>query len=409
MTVNVASDALKKGVDLISGAVASRPTVPATGCIKIETLEGGLVRLAANNLETALAVLVGAKVSANLAIAIPAKEFADIVRELPADRVELTPAQGMALALKSGGFRGTLKGLDAAEFPLVQSCDKSRAVQLDTAAMLAALKEILFSVAPEADEARPVLHNVQLIVSAEKPMLMVLVTTDGFRMSIRAIVLPQPAPAMNVLVPAKSMVQVQKVFDPAEPLQLWLPEERRQIGFAQESVTLVSQLSEGTFPDYSAVVPKTFSTRTTIPLVEFKKAAKLADIMAREVGHAGQLKVTLTEPGQGVLTISATAAEKGENAMEVPVKVEGEPIEIGFNTKYLVDVLNVLEAQGVVLETQAPNKPGVISGAGRRDFRYVLMPLTRGGNGNGNSAAVVGAPATAVPVAAADVPAPVAA
>ena len=407
--INIASDALRKGVDLVSGVVANRPVMPVTGGILVQTLEGGLVRLAATNLETALSVQVGAKVTAEMAIVLPARELVDTVKELPADRVELSTAKGTAVTVKAGAFRGTLKGMEADAFPLIPECPKGQAVHLDAPALLAALKEALFSAAPDADEARPVLKNVQVIIAADKPNLMVLVTADGFRMTIRGLVLPAAAPAMNVLVPAKSMAQLLKVATAEEPLYLWLPEGRRQIGFAQESLTLVSQLSEGTFPDFNTVMPRNFTTRTTAPLAEFRKAAKLADIMAREVGHSGRLKVATAGDGTGTLTLSAAAAEKGDNQMEVPVKVEGEPIEIGFNIKYLVDVLNVLDAAEVVLETRAPNSPGVISGAGRRDFRHVLMPLTPGGNGNGSGGAAVSAPATAAPVASAAVPATVAA
>ena len=142
---------------------------------------------------------------------------------------------------------------------------------------------------------------------------------------------------------------------------------------------LVSQLIEGAFPDYNNVVPKSHTTRTVMSTAEFRKACKTSDIFAREASHTARLKI---KPGSeltpGHVTISATAAETGDNVAELDATVDGGPIEIAFNVKYLVDVLNVIDTPNVALETSTPSSPGIIRPVGRDDFLHVIMPMHLG-------------------------------
>jgi DNA polymerase-3 subunit beta len=155
-----------------------------------------------------------------------------------------------------------------------------------------------------------------------------------------------------------------------------LPSGRGQVIFHHGSVELVSQLIEGTYPDLGNVIPKNYATRTVVATADFRKVCKTTDIFAREASHTARLKI---KPGSdltpGQLVISATSAETGDNVAELDAMVDGTQVEIAFNVKYLVDVLNVIDTPNVALETSAPSSPGLIRPVGREDFLSVIMPM----------------------------------
>ena len=132
------------------------------------------------------------------------------------------------------------------------------------------------------------------------------------------------------------------------------------------------------FPDYNAIIPKNYGTRTVLDTALFLKAAKVASLFARDAANNVKLQVTPgsdTAPGQ--LTIRANSAESGDNVSELDALVEGNPVEIAFNVRYLIDVLQVIDTPQVVLETTQSNRPGVLRpvGSGPEEFTHVIMPM----------------------------------
>jgi DNA polymerase-3 subunit beta len=158
-----------------------------------------------------------------------------------------------------------------------------------------------------------------------------------------------------------------------------LPPGRGQAIFHLKDVELVSQLIEGTFPDYTHIIPRSYTTRTVMTTEAFRKACKAADIFARENAHTARFKIV---PGgelqPGSLEITAQAAETGSNEAKLDATIEGNGLEIAFNVKYLADVLNVMHTSNVALETTAATSPGVVRPVGEDDFLYVVMPMRIG-------------------------------
>jgi DNA polymerase-3 subunit beta len=144
-------------------------------------------------------------------------------------------------------------------------------------------------------------------------------------------------------------------------------------------VVLVSQLIDGNFPDYRQIIPRERHTHTVLDTVLFLKACKMAQIFARDAANISRIQV---EPGSelepGRVRVSATAAETGEDVSELDASVEGEAIEIAFNVKYLIDVLSVMGAPQVSLDTTTSSSPGVIRPVGDDDFTHVIMPMHLG-------------------------------
>jgi DNA polymerase-3 subunit beta len=183
-----------------------------------------------------------------------------------------------------------------------------------------------------------------------------------------------------VIIPARALTDVARVIsDDLEAVYISLPKGRNQIIFNMDNVVLVSQLIDGAFPDYSPIVPTSHSTRTIVNTAEFRKACKTADIFARESSNTARISV---EPGEGMApafaTVIANSVETGDNEAQIEASVDGQPIEIAFNVKYMSDVLSVVETPQVSLETTSAMEPGVIKPVGDNDFVHIIMPMQFG-------------------------------
>lgn len=375
MKVSCLQENLAKGLSIVARAVAARSTLPVLGNILLAT-DNARLRLSATNLELGITCWIGAKIEEEGSTTVPAKTLVDLVNTLPPEKVEMSlVVRTQTMNLSCGRVHANIKGIDAQEFPLIPPADLDNALQLNVEDFREMINHVIFAAA--TDEARPILTGVLAKIEGGQ---VTLAAADGFRLSVRTAHLSTPAhEPIQAIIPARALAELGRVIDAGEPVFMSLPPGRGQVIFHHDSVELVSQLIEGTFPDYNNVVPKNYTTRTVMSTEEFRKACKTSDIFAREAAHTARLKV---KPGSeltpGHVTLSATAAETGDNVAELDATVDGGPIEIAFNVKYLVDVLNVIDTPNVALETSTAASPGVIRPVGRDDFLCVVMPMHLG-------------------------------
>jgi DNA polymerase-3 subunit beta len=205
-----------------------------------------------------------------------------------------------------------------------------------------------------------------------------MAATDGFRLSVRsAHIAGYVEKPFSVIIPARALNEVARIItDDLEAVYISMPSGRNQIIFDMDNVLLVSQLIDGKFPDYAPIIPSTHNTRTVLNTAEFTKACRTADIFARESSNTARVSV---EPGDGLspayASVAATSKETGDNVAQVDANVEGMPIEIAFNVKFMADALSVIDTPQVALETTSPNEPGVIKPVGDNDFVHIIMPM----------------------------------
>jgi len=372
MKLSCMQENLAKGLSVVSRAVAARSTLPVLGNILLAS-DNGRLRLSATNLELGITCWIGAKIEEDGATTIPAKTLVDLVNTLPQDKVELNlVVRTQTVNLACGRIHANLKGIDAQEFPIVPLADLESAIQLNVEDLREMIDHVIFAVA--TDDARPLLTGVLVRIDGGE---VTLAASDGFRLALRTAHLSTPAGGpITAIIPGRALAELGRVITAETPVFMSLPEGRGQVIFHHDNLELVSQLIEGTFPEYNNIIPKRYTTRTVMPTAEFRKACKTSDIFAREAAHTARLKI---KPGDdltpGHVTISASSAETGDNVAELDASVEGVPIEIAFNVKYLVDVLNVIDTPNVALETNAPASPGVIKPVGRDDYLCVVMPM----------------------------------
>ncbi len=373
MKVSCLQENLAKGLSIVGRAVSTRSTLPVLGNVLLAT-DNGRLKLSATNLEIVITCWVGAKVEEEGAITVPARTLNDLVSTLPQDRVDLILNETtQTLHVSCLRTQANIKGIDAQEFPLVPEPDREDRIRVEAPVFKQMISQVAFAAA--VDDARPTLTGVSTSFTGSD---LTMAATDGFRLSLRSAHIPSfVEKAFTVIIPARALHEVARVTsDDAEAVYISLPEGRNQIIFDMDSVLLVSQLIDGSFPDYTPIIPKKRHTRTVLSTADFRKACKTADIFARESSHTARVSV---EPGDEITpsfaTIAATSTETGNNVAQIDANVDGDPIEIAFNVKYMTDVLNIIDTPQVALETTTAMEPGVIKPVGDNDFVHIIMPM----------------------------------
>lgn len=399
MRVSCLQENLAKGLSIVGRAVSSRSTLPVLGNILIEAKDNEL-RLAATNLEIGVNCWIGAKVEDEGSITVPARLLTDFVNNLPPERVDMELAvRTQTLHVHCSRYDANMKGIDAADFPIIPTAGTGSAndddpvmdgtrIELETSGLRKMIDQVTF--AASSDESRPILTGVEVNFQTER---LTMAATDGYRLSLRSVHLDKPFvdDSITVIVPARSLGELGRIIADADnerPVQVLVTQARNQIIFqiwgksnsrgGFHRVELASQLIDARFPDYRAIIPKGHSTRTVVDTAALLKAVRVSQLFARD--NANIIRVAVgpgNGQGQGFVKLTATSAEMGDSVNELDAMVEGNELEIAFDARFLIDVLNQIDEPQVVLETTQSTRPGTIRplGMGEDEFLHVVMPM----------------------------------
>jgi DNA polymerase-3 subunit beta len=376
MKVSVLQENLAHGLNIVSRAVSPRSTLPVLANVLVATDEGRL-RLSATNLELGITCWIGAKISDEGSTTVPSRTFTDLVSTLSNDQVEMNlDVRTQTLNVHCGASNTDIKCIDSQEFPPMPVPDLENGIQLNVADFREMIHQVVF--AASNDEARPVLTGVQLTA---RDSTLSMSAADGFRLSVRHNELDSPIPQpINAIIPARALSELARISGEGDQeITMVIPPGRGQVIFRLKDIELVSQLIEGVYPDLEQVIPRTSQTRTVMTTSAFLKACKQAEIFAREGSHIARIQIAPgadMEPGQ--VEISGQSEETGSNLTTVDANIEGSPLTVAFNVRYMREVLDVIGTPNVVLETNTDTSPGVIRPVGEDNFLHVIMPMHLG-------------------------------
>lgn len=376
MKVQVLQENLQRGLGIVGRAVATRSTLPITSNVLMAT-DGGRLRLSATDLDISISTWIGAKIEDEGATTVPARLITDFVGQLPPATVSVeVPERTRQAKLECARTESTINTMDAEDFPRVGSIDDGPSIELDGAMLRRTIERVEFAAA--TDDSRPVITGVN--IKAEESKL-TFAASDGFRLAVSDIELGSsqtfPAGDLNLIVPARALREVARLIgDGSAPVELRVNDKQTQVQFSLTDVVLVAQLIQGTFPNYNQLIPGEYNTATMVDVDDFTRGARIAAIFARDGSGIVRLQVHPAGDGSsGKLVISARADEVGDNEGEIDVKVEGEQAKIAFNSRYLTEVLQVLDADRVAVETSSPSSPGVLRPVGDDRYTHVVMPM----------------------------------
>ncbi len=373
MKLSCLQENLNRGLGIVGRAVATRSTLPITQNILFSADQSGL-KLAATNLEMAITCWIGAKVKQKGEITVPARLLSDFVSSLPNDLIEVNlPANSRIMELKSGHFQARMHGIDAADFPPIPQINDGITASIEAASLREGISQVAFAAATE--ESRPVLTGINTEFDGDQ---LNLVAADGFRLAVHKTALnSRVKDKTTVIIPARTLSELNRLIgEQEEPVEITVNEKRSQVLFRLKDAEIVSQLIQGSFPNYSQVIPQSYTTRAVVDIGEFLRVTKMSSIFARDASGIVRLIVTPgSELNPGKITVSAHAEEVGDNVSEVDALTDGEEAKIAFNVKYLSDVLSVLPQAQVALELTTPSSPGTIRPIGVDNYVHVVMPM----------------------------------
>ncbi len=373
MKLSCLQENLNWGLGIVGKAVAARATLPITNNILLETDQSRL-KLVATNLEMAIVCWIGAKVEEEGTITIPAKLLTEFINSLPEDKVDIAMApKTKTLSLRCARYEARISGMDARDFPPIPTVEQGLITSIDVENLRQAISHVVFAAA--SDESRPVLTGVNIKFEGST---LTLAAADGFRLAVYKIHLSNPVPQKTeVIIPAKTMAELNRLMaDQDDPVEMVLNPNKSQVLFKLKNIELVSQLIQGTFPQYEQLIPTATGTRATVDVSEFLRATRTAAIFARD--GTGIVRLVINPGGEltpGKLTVSARSEEIGEDVGDIDAIVQGNEAKIAFNGKYLTDVLNVIKEAQVCLEATSPSSPGVIKPVGTDNYTHVVMPM----------------------------------
>lgn len=367
MKLSVMQENLARGLSVVSRAVSTRSTLPVLANVLLKTEDAGL-KLTATNLEIGITYWVPGKIEVDGATTVPARLLTDLVGSLPgSERVDLELMGSDTLQLRCGPFATHVKGIDAEEFPAIQTAGERPTTRINQGILRRALEETVFAAA--SDEARPILTGVLARFEGDR---VTFAAADNYRIAVKTIATLDAVPETSVVIPARALAEVVRILgDVDDPVEIVLAQARNQALFHLEGVDLVSRLIDGQFPNYQQVLPSSHATRAEFDRGELLKAVRPAALIASS--SANIVKVAVGTDGAG-MTVSANA-EVGDYEGQVDAAVEGDGTTIAFNARYLNDVLSNVAAERFALELNGPLSPGVFRPVGDEQYVHVVMPV----------------------------------
>lgn len=382
MRVTVTQGNLQRALSIVNRAIAARPALPVLSNVMLST-EDARLKLSATNLDLGINVWIGAKIENEGAITVPAKLFSDLVTNLSPQPVDLDlDERTQTIQLQCGGTRANIKGIDASEFPLIPEADANTGVAVPAPEFKRMIEQVAFAASKE--ESKPVLTGILTRIEGNT---LTMSATDGYRLSERKTVLETGVDTpLSMIIPARTLQEVARIIsDDDENVLISIPEGRSQVMFHLHETDVASSLIEGAFPDYERVIPSEYQTLTTVYRDELLRACKRSEIFAKDNAYTTRMSIDPSEDnrGPGEVRVRAQSNEKGDNESMIDASVDGVPIEISFNIRYLIELLNVIGDDQVILQTNTSADPCLVRPFHNDEYNvyvHVIMPMRVGQN-----------------------------
>lgn len=370
MKVTVERTELLRSLGHVHRVVERRNTIPILGNVLVRAAQSTL-SLKATDLDVEVTEPIGAEVATEGATTVPAHMFYEIVRKLPeGSQVGIESlAERASLAIKAGRSRFTLQTLPESDFPDLAAGEMTHRFSLPAAQLKRLIDKTQFAISTE--ETRYYLNGIYLHVPAggDSPALRA-VATDGHRLAQYELAAPAGAAGMpGVIVPRKTVGELQRLIENGEA-EVTVELSPSKIRFSLGQMVLTSKLIDGTFPDYARVIPLGNDKRLTVDKRDFEAAVDRVSTVSSERGRAVKLSLSGSR-----LLLSVTNPDSGSATEEIEVEYEGDPLDIGFNSRYLLDIAAQVDGENAVLKLADPGSPTLIEDKAGDGALYVLMPM----------------------------------
>ena len=366
MEFRIAADELKKALHRAQGIVERKATMPILSNVLITASKSG-VTVTAFDLDIGIVSEHQAEVTKPGAVTVSAKTLFDIVSLIPDAHLTLKKLPNNYAEITSGAAHYKIVGMAPEEFPKLPKEESGHAVKLTGTTLLEMIKKSSYAISN--DETRYILNGV--FFEPRESGKVRMVATDGHRLALVERELSGDFKLKSgVIIPRKGLFELKRLLDEA-------PEAECQLGFAENSavfkkpgLSMVMRLIDGQFPEYQRVIPREGEKQVMVKRSQFFDALKRIALLSADKSSA--VKLSLSE---NLLRITANNPELGEAKDDLEVAYRGPSLTIGFNARYILDVLGAIETDEVTLELGDEHSPGVLHGPGDRSYTAVVMPM----------------------------------
>ena len=365
MKATIERATLLKSLSHVQSVVERRNTIPILSNVLVEAKEDGSIRLMATDLDLQVDESVAANVDQAGATTVSAHTLFDIVRKLPeGSQVELSAAEGK-MQVNSGRSRFNLSTLPRDDFPVIAEGDLPTRFELPAATLRQVIDKTKFAISTE--ETRYYLMGIFLHVADDQ---LKAAATDGHRLARVTVPKPDGAEGMpDVIIPRKCVAELRKLLDELEgTVEVSLSPTKVRFGLG--SAVLTSKLIDGTFPDYNRVIPTANDKLLKLDPKSFMQGVDRVSTIASEKTRAVKMSLDRDK-----VTLSVTSPENGLATEELPADYGSDGLEIGFNARYLMDILHEIEGDSVEVHLADAAAPTLLRENDKSNALYVLMPM----------------------------------
>jgi DNA polymerase-3 subunit beta len=365
LKIVVSREELAQKLAVVGRGVSTRTAVQILSGVLLRAA-GGRLELAATDMELSIRTALDAQVDGDGAAVVPGRLLVDLSRLLPDNEVTIEfRDEENTLRVSCGQAEYRLNTYGAEDFPRLPEVDATPTSTVSADALLDTLGAVQRAVS--RDEARPVLTGV-LVKFAEGKLVMA--ATDSYRLAYKETPLEGKVPEMEAIVPARALEEIRRLATAGSTLELGVQEN--QVLFGIDGTWLTTRRIEGQFPKVDELRPKEFTHEVVVPRDELLDVVRRTSVMAH---RNSPLRLRFAE---GELTVWTQTQDVGEARETMPVRFEGDPLEIGFNADFLRDGIESTEGEEIRLRLIDPLRPGLLQGPGE-DFWYLIMPIRLAG------------------------------
>ena len=372
MRVTMERDELLTALHRVQGIVEKRNTMPSLANVLLEAKPEGL-DISATDLELGMRGLYKATVEEPGSVTFSARKLYEILKEIKDSEIAMTVTDDCLVTLKTERGEFKVVGLPSKDFPPLPAIEREGLIPLPGAGLLQLIRKTLFAVGD--NDTRYVLNGLLIVVTnaGGTPMIR-LVGTDGHRLAMAEQNLETNAKASleqeeKVIVPKKAAAEIRRLLEEGgdEPM---IGFTKNMLIFRKSGLVLTSRLMEGNYPNYQQVIPKASNKKITVTRDDLEGALRRVSVLSQNKSYA--VKLTFSKKA---VTLFSSHPDMGEAQEEIPADFNGEEFSAGFNARYLLDVLGVMESETAVLNMEAPLSPCLIRETDNPMFQSVVMPV----------------------------------
>jgi len=353
-----------KALGQISRIVGTRTTLPVLSNVLI-TAAKGKIKFSATDLEVGITTFTIGKIEEEGALTLPARLLSDFILNNRDGSIEIS-TEGTIATLKSARYEATIHGIAAEEFPTVPESPKESLAKIPAKELIDALKKTVFAAA--TDETRPALAGIFFQFDGST---LTLAATDSYRLAEKKLTLTQSVAEKKIIVPARTMNEVMRIAGTDDGSDILISPEENQIAFKIGDTIIISRLIEGAFPPYQQIIPTDFKVTAKAPLSELLQAVKMSSLFAKDSKN-NNVKISLDDK---TLTVASIISQAGSANSKVPAEISGGGLEITFNARYVLDILNVLSDEKIEFDFNDGSTAGVVKSASDDQYLYIIMPV----------------------------------